>query len=95
MQAARHFTWTLTERAVYVRYLIRDRVGQFTGGFDAVFAAEGIEVLRSALQCAPMHAYAERVVRTVRAERTGRMLIIGQRHLQRVLAGYIEHYSTG
>jgi transposase InsO family protein len=66
-----------------------------TGGFDAVFAAGGIKVLRSAPQCPRMNAYAERVVRTIRAECTGRMLIIGQRHLQRVLAGYIEHYNTG
>ena len=41
------------------------------------------------------NAYAERVVRTIRAECTDRMLIIGQRHLQRVLAGYIGHYNTG
>ena len=42
-----------------------------------------------------MNAYAERVVRTIRAECTDRMLIIGQWHLQRVLADYIEHYNTG
>jgi putative transposase len=95
VQAAREFTWTLTGRAGQVRYLIRDRAGQFTDTFDAVFAAEGIKVLRSAPQCPRMNAYAERVVRTIRAECTDRMLIIGQRHLQRVLAGYIEHYNTG
>jgi transposase InsO family protein len=95
VQAARQFTWTLTERSGQVRYLIRDRAGQFTDGFDAVFAAEGIEVLRSAPQCPRMNAYAERVVRTIRTECTDRMLIIGQRHLRRVLAEYIEHYNTG
>ena len=94
-QAARQFTWTLTERSGQVRYLIRDRAGQFTDTFDAVFAAEGIKVLRSAPQCPRMNAYAERVVRTIRAECTDRMLIIGQRHLKRVLAEYIEHYNTG
>ncbi|MCW2931648.1 MAG: Integrase catalytic region, partial [Actinomycetia bacterium] len=52
------------DRTGQVRYLIRDRAGQFTGGFDAVFAAEGIKVLRSAPQCLRMNAYAERVVRT-------------------------------
>jgi putative transposase len=86
VQAAREFTWTLTGRAGRVRYLIRDRAGQFTGAFDAVFAAEGIKVLRSAPQCPRMNACAERVVRTIRAGCTDRMLIIGQRHLQRVLA---------
>jgi putative transposase len=95
VQAARQFTWTLTGRDGQVRYLIRDRAGQFTGAFDAVFAAEGIKVLRSAPQCPRMNAYAERVVPTIRAECTDRMLIAGQRHLQRVLAEYIEHYNSG
>jgi putative transposase len=66
VQAARQFTWTLTGRSGQVRYLIRDRAGQFTDTFDAVFAAEGIKVLRSAPQCPRMNAYAERVVRTIR-----------------------------
>ncbi len=41
------------------------------------------------------NAYAERIVWTIRAECTDRILIIGQRHLQRVLAEHIEHYNTG
>jgi putative transposase len=48
VQAARQFTWALTGRAGQVRYLIRDRAGQFTSAFDAVFVAEGIKVLRTA-----------------------------------------------
>jgi hypothetical protein len=30
-----------------VKFLIRDRAGQFTGCFDAVFTAEGIRILAS------------------------------------------------
>jgi putative transposase len=33
VQTARQFTWTLTGRSGQVRYLIRDRAGQFTDGF--------------------------------------------------------------
>jgi len=40
------------------------------------------------------NAYAERWVRTARAEVTDRMLIAGPRHLHRVLAEYVEHYFT-
>ena len=42
-----------------------------------------------------MNAYAERFVRTARAECTDRMLITGERHLRVILSDYIAHYNTG
>ena len=38
MQAARNFLMDLGQRAASVKFLIRDRAGQFTGTSDAVFA---------------------------------------------------------
>jgi putative transposase len=46
-QAACNFLMDLGARATDVRFLIRDRAGQFTGSFDAVFQADGIRVLAS------------------------------------------------
>ena len=46
-QAARNFLMDLGQRAASVKFLIRDRAGQFTGSFDAVFTADGIRILAS------------------------------------------------
>jgi putative transposase len=54
-QAARNVLMDLGPRAASVRFLIRDRAGQFTGSFDAVCTAEGIRILVSPPQ-APSRA---------------------------------------
>jgi hypothetical protein len=46
-QATRNFLTDLDQRTAPVKFLIRDRAGQFTGSFDAVFTAEGIRILAS------------------------------------------------
>jgi transposase InsO family protein len=60
-----------------------------------VSASTGISVRPTAPQAPRMNAYAERFVRTARAECTDRMLITGERHLHAVLSGYVAHYNTG
>jgi putative transposase len=94
-QLARDLTADLEEAGHRFTHLIRDRDGKFTSAFDAVFTASGIDVLLTAPQTPRMNAYAERFVRTVRAECTDRMLVTGERHLHAVLAQYVEHYNTG
>jgi len=92
-QQARNLVGDLGERAAEFQFLIRDRAGQFTTMFDAVFADAGIQIVKIPPRCPQANCYAERFVRTVRAELTDRMLIFGQQHLRRVLDHYLSHYN--
>jgi putative transposase len=75
------------------RFLVRDRDARFTAAFDAVFAAEGIRMLRTPVRAPRANAYAERWVGTVRRELLDRMLIVGCRQLRSVLTEYADHYN--
>ena len=94
-QLARNLASGLEEARSRFTCLIRDRDTKFTAAFDAVFASIGITVLPIAPQAPRMNAYAERFVRTARAECTDRMLIAGEQHLRAILSEYIGHYNTG
>ncbi|MCW2646554.1 MAG: integrase catalytic region, partial [Pseudonocardiales bacterium] len=52
-----------------------------------------IQVLKIPPRSPQANGYAERFVRTVGAELSDRILIFGQRHLQRVLDDYVSHYN--
>jgi transposase InsO family protein len=86
-------THNLGDRAAGFRFLIRDRAGQYTGAFDAVLASAGILAVKIPPRSPRANAYAERFVRTIRAEVTDRVLILGERHLRGVLAEYARHYN--
>ena len=93
VQQARNLLMDLGERAARFRFLIRDRAGQFTEAFDAALSGAGIEVIKIPPRSPTANAYAERWVRTARAEVTDRILIAGPRHLCAVLDEYVGHYN--
>jgi transposase InsO family protein len=92
-QQARNLLMELQDRVGRFRFLLRDRDAKFTAAFDAVFTAEGIQVLRMPVRAPRANAYAERWVGTVRRELLDRMLILGCRQLRSVLAEYVDHYN--
>jgi putative transposase len=93
-QAARNLLMDLGQRSASVKFLIRDRAGQFTGSFDAVFSAEGIRIVASPPQAPKANAICERMIGTLRRELLDRLLIVNEHHLRRVLTEYLLHYNT-
>ncbi len=93
-QQARNLLADLGDRAGRFLFLVRDRADQFTNSFDMVLADSGVNVVKIPPRCPQAHCYAERFVRTVTAELTDRMRIVGQRHLPLLLDEYVRHYNT-
>ncbi len=93
-QQARNLLMDLGDHASRFRFLIRDRDTRFTAAFDAVFAAEAMQVLLTPVRAPRANAYAERWVGTVQREVLDRMLIVGGGQLRLVLAEFVDHYNV-
>jgi putative transposase len=94
-QAARNLVDDLAETCRPMKFLIRDRDAKFTASFDEVFSSEAIEVIKAPVRSPRANAFAERLVRTARAECLDWVLVPGRRHLGAVLREYFAHYNTG
>lgn len=93
-QQARNVTAHLREAGVTSRFLIRDRDTKFTRSFDAVFQGEGLKIIATPIRAPNANAHAERWVGTVRSECLDWTLVLGRRHLERILRNYVEHYNV-
>ena len=71
--------------------LLHDRDAKFSRSFGDVFRSEGAEVLLTPVQAPRANAFAERWVRTVRAECLDWLLIVSRGHLEQVLRVYVRH----
>jgi putative transposase len=93
-QAARNVLMDLGQRTASIKFLIRDRAGQFTASFDAVFAAEGVRILACPPQAPRANAICERLIGTLRREVLDQLLIVNEDHLRHVLTEYLLHYNV-
>jgi len=76
-----------------LRFLIYDRDPLFTATFDEVFRAEGLRIITTVPKTPRMNAICERVPGTLRRELPGRVLVLGERHLELALRQYVIHYN--
>jgi putative transposase len=92
-QQARNMIETFVERTEPIRFLIHDRDSKFTRDFDAVFRSEGIRIIKTPVRAPKANAFAERFVRTTRAECLDWLLIVNRRHLERVLRAFFDQHA--
>ncbi|MGW4080525.1 integrase core domain-containing protein [Streptomyces asiaticus] len=94
VQQARNVAADLDTRMESLRFLLRDRDGKYSQSFDAVFQADGIDVIKSAPRAPRMNAHCERVIGSIRREALDHILITNESHVRHVLAAYQRHYNT-
>ena len=76
------------------RYVLHDRDAKFCAAFVEVLASEGIRCLKLPPRSPNLNAFAERWVRSVKQECLSRLILFGERSLQRALTEYIAHFHS-
>ena len=74
------------------RYLLRDRDAIYGEHFHRQAAALRITEVPTAPRSPWQNPYAERVIGSIRRECLDHMIILGERHLKRILSSYVDYY---
>ncbi len=74
------------------RFLIRDRDRVYGPAFRSRVERMGIEEILTAPRSPWQNPFAERVIGSIRRECLDNVVVLGERHLRRLLADYLEHY---
>ena len=69
-----------------------DTLMRYSAAFRAALTRERIESIQLPPQSPNLNAYAERFVRSVKTECTGRMVFFSRSSLERALMHYVAHY---
>ncbi|MDP9174560.1 MAG: integrase core domain-containing protein [Planctomycetota bacterium] len=91
-QAARNLTSSGCDLLAKCRYLVRDRDTKFSSAFDMILRSVGIEPLVLPPRSPNLNAFAERFVKSIKAECLDRMIFFGEASLQHAVGQYVEHY---
>ena len=75
------------------RFILHDRDSKFSEEFDAFIEASGSKSIKLPARSPNLNAYAERWVRSVRAECLDRIIVLSERHLRYVLKEYVEYFT--
>ena len=91
-QVARNLTDVRDGFLHNAHYLILDRDPLYTGTFRRLLRDNGVNPLRLPARSPNLNAFAERFVRSVKAECLERIVPLGEAHLRTTVATFVHHY---
>ena len=74
-------------------YVLRDRDRSYGRRFSRQASALGIEEVLTAPRSPWQNAYAERVIGSIRREILDHVIVLGERHLRRMMKRYVRYYN--
>src|SRR6202158_5266501 len=93
VQQARNLCMDLDQAGANVKFVLHDRDATFHEGFDAVFTAAGLRIVRSGVRMPRMNSIMERWIGGCRRELLDRTLIWNLPHLRRILSACERHHN--
>jgi len=94
MQTARNLTDAVDGFLHGKSHLILDRDAKYSEAFRRLLQDDGIEIIRLPPRSPNLNAYAERFVRSIKAECLNRMIFLGEASLRHAIREYMAHYHT-
>jgi len=76
------------------KYLLRDNDAIYSDKFRQKVAALGLVEVSTAPRSPWQNPYVERVIGSIRRECLNHTIIVGERHLRRVVANYVRYYNS-
>jgi transposase InsO family protein len=94
VQIARNVTMEAWGVLAPGQYLMHDRDGKYYPAFQRILEDAGVKRVPLPPRSPNLNAYAERWVRSVKEEVLARLILFGERALQRALTEYVVHYHA-
>src|SRR5215472_13103308 len=91
-QVARNATMQDTGYLNGCRYLLHDRDKKFCCKFRETLAAGGVRCTPIPARSPDLNAHAERWVRSIKEECLSKLIVFGEKPLQRVVSNFLEHH---
>jgi len=91
-QVARNATMEGTGYLNGCRYLLHDRDQKFCRKFQETLTAGGVECTPIPARSPNLNAHAERWVRSIKEECLSKLILFGEKSLQRAVSNFLEHY---